>query len=103
MGYNSPMKVRWTLKFEDWVHRLKDEHAKGRIGMRLKRLGEGNFGQARSLGRGLSELKIDYGPGYRIYFTRRGDELVVLLCGGDKSTQDRDISVAFALLDELER
>jgi putative addiction module killer protein len=96
------VQVKWTAKFEDWVRKLRDERAKGRIALRLRRLGEGNFGQTRSLGSGLSELKIDYGPGYRIYFTKRGNELVVLLCGGDKSSQDRDIAAARGLIGQLE-
>ena len=95
------MRVKWTVQFEEWVGQLRDERAKGRIGSRIQRLRDGNFGQTRSLGRGLSELKIDHGPGYRVYFTMQGDQLVVLVCGGDKSTQDRDIAAARTLIDQL--
>ncbi len=95
------MQVKWTLEFQDWLDHLRDRGAQAIIDARIARLRDGNFGHARSLGQGLSELKIDYGPGYRIYFTRRGDTLVILLHGGDKSGQTRDITRARALVEQL--
>jgi len=76
---------------------LRDPEARYRIDARVLRLAQGNAGQSRSVGGGVSELKIDYGPGYRVYLTRRGLELVVLLCGGDKSSQSKDIKLAVRL------
>ncbi len=84
--------------FRDWLNGLKDRRAGSVIVGRLRRASEGNLGQTRSLGAGLSEMKIDFGPGYRVYFTRAGDRIVVILCGGDKSTQSRDIERAAEIL-----
>ncbi len=95
------MQLKWTVEFQDWIDHLRDRRAQAIIDARIARLRERNFGQTRSLDSGLSELKIDFGPGYRIYFTRRGDLLVVLLCGGDKSSQTRDIARARALLEQF--
>jgi len=83
-----------TTRFDHWLEKLKDVSARQIITKRMRRLADGNFGASRSLGHGLSELKIDFGPGYRLYFTRRGDTIVWLLCGGDKSTQAADIALA---------
>lgn len=80
--------------FEHWLDNLKDITVRGRIHARLNRLRLGNFGDARSLGRGLWELRLDFGPGYRIYFGRQNKQVVVLLCAGNKSTQQRDIELA---------
>ncbi len=80
--------------FLEWLNSLKDERAIDRIKARLARVRLGNFGQTRSLGAGIQELKIDYGPGYRIYFGQDGDVLVILLCGGDKRKQDEEIKAA---------
>ena len=80
---------------------LKDRHARIRIAARIRRLELGLFGDAKSLGEGVSELRIDHGPGYRVYFVRRGAEAVILLCGGDKRTEDRDIKAAKAIATEL--
>ncbi|HEY2291744.1 MAG TPA: type II toxin-antitoxin system RelE/ParE family toxin [Thermoanaerobaculia bacterium] len=88
------LTLRQTEAFTEWLRQLRDERARARINVRLRRLSEGNAGQVRSVGGGVSELKIDYGPGYRVYFTRRGLEIVVLLCGGDKGSQSRDIEAA---------
>lgn len=77
-----------------WLDKLKDQEAKQRIQARINRLRLGNFGQTNSVGEGLRELKIDYGPGYRVYFGQEGNEIVILLCGGDKSTQSDDIKKA---------
>ncbi len=78
----------------------RDLQARARIAVRIDRLADGNPGDAKSVGDGVSELRIDYGPGYRLYFTRKGDRLVILLCGGDKSSQDRDIRQAKAMAKE---
>ena len=80
-----------TDAFRDWLDALRDLDARKRIVRRILRLEAGLFGDAKSVGAGISELRIDHGPGYRLYFIRRGGELVILLCGGDKSTQDSDI------------
>jgi putative addiction module killer protein len=80
--------------FDEWLDHLRDERAKGRIVQRLVRLAAGNPGDVKPVGEGVSELRIDYGPGYRVYYMQRGEEIIVLLCGGDKSTQGRDIRKA---------
>jgi putative addiction module killer protein len=85
----------------EWRAGLRDAVARKRIGARIDRLSFGNFGDAKSVGEGVSELRLDFGPGYRIYFVQRGDVLVILLCGGDKSTQARDIAKAKRLAQEL--
>lgn len=77
-----------------WERKLKDGRAKAAIAARIFRLANGLPGDVSPVGQGVSELRIHYGPGYRVYFQQRGDELVILLCGGDKSTQSRDIEVA---------
>ena len=89
-----PITVVDTADFSRWLAGLRDGQAKGRILARLRRLSIGNFGDTRSLGGGLHELRIDYGPGYRIYFARRGGALVLLALGGDKSRQRTDIARA---------
>ena len=91
------IEVRRTASFRTWLRGLRDERAKARIVSRIDRLTLGNFGDVKPAGEGISELRIFYGPGYRVYFTRRGEVLVILLCGGDKSTQDRDVKTAKAL------
>jgi len=92
--------LRKTQEFVEWLRHLRDRRARERIEIRLLRLQAGNFGLVRSLGGTVSELKIDYGPGYRVYLTQRGDQIVVLLCGGDKSSQSRDIERAKRLAAE---
>jgi putative addiction module killer protein len=77
--------------FTDWLNGLRDGQARAIIRVRLDRISLGNFGDSRPVGEGVMEARIDFGPGYRVYFARNGEALVVLLCGGDKSTQDRDI------------
>ena len=79
------------IPFAVWLRSLRDERARQKIQVRLGRVRLGNFGVVRPVGEGISELVIDYGPGYRIYFNQTGDEIVILLLGGDKSTQDNDI------------
>lgn len=91
------IEVRQTTAYADWFEKLRDRQARTRIDLRIRRLSLGNPGDVEPVGRGVSELRIDYGPGYRIYFVRRGQALVILLAGGDKRTQDRDIKVAIEL------
>ena len=88
------IEVRQTEVFAAWFRRLADANARARINVRIRRLSLGNPGDVKSVGGGVSELRVDYGPGYRVYFTRRGEALVLLLCGGDKRTQDADIAAA---------
>lgn len=94
-------EVRQTAEYAHWFKALRDGMAAKRIVARVRRLAEGNPGQHRVLKAGVCEMKIDYGPGYRVYYTRRGDVLVILLCGGDKRTQDADIKTAEALANEV--
>lgn len=88
------IEVRRHPEFEAWMAGLRDERAKAKIAQRVARVEMGNFGDAEPVGEGVSELRIHYGPGYRVYLTQVGKAVVVLLCGGDKSTQDRDIKHA---------
>jgi putative addiction module killer protein len=88
--------------FDAWLRSLRDRQAKARIEVRIRRLSLDNPGQYRSLKNGINELKIDYGPGYRVYYTFRNQSLVLLLCGGDKSTQDQDIKTALRILKQWE-
>jgi len=94
------LEVRQTLLFRDWLDNLKDRQAVKRIAQRIARLESGLFGDTKFFD-GIGELRIDYGPGYRVYFVRRGDVLIVLLCGGDKSTQKKDIERARKLATEV--
>jgi putative addiction module killer protein len=89
--------------FAEWLYSLSDRNAAARVQIRLDRLRLGNFGDARSLGNGLSELRIDIGPGYRVYFMVEGRSVVMLLCGGDKSTQQKDIRRAREYLTDYRR
>ena len=95
------IKVSQTAVFADWFRRLRDLKARARILVRIDRLALGNPGDVEPVGDGVSEMRIHYGPGYRVYFVRRGDEIVVLLCGGDKGTQARDIDLAKRLAREV--
>ena len=88
------LELKQTETFRKWRIRLRDEKTRGLIASRLDRLAYGNAGDVKPVGQGISELRIDYGPGYRIYFQKRGGSIVLLLCGGDKSTQARDIKTA---------
>ena len=94
-------EVRRTAEFIDWLVRLKDVQARARIAKRIDRIAAGNLGDAKSVGGGVSELRFDFGPGYRVYFTRRGDVVVILLCGGDKASQAQDIERARILAQEV--
>jgi putative addiction module killer protein len=96
------IEVRQTDEFRSWLLNLRDDRAVTRIAGRIRRLEQGNPGDMKSVGEGLLEMRIDYGPGYRIYCVRRGPVVVVLLCGGDKRGQQRDIRRARALAAELE-
>jgi putative addiction module killer protein len=92
--------IRQTETFRRWEQKLRDRMAKAVIADRILRLSIGLFGDAASVGGGVQELRVHYGPGYRVYFQRRGSNVVLLLCGGDKGTQDRDIEVARRLATE---
>ena len=91
------IEVRQTEEFSGWLRRLRDADAVARIVGRIRRMELGNPGDAKSVGKGVMEMRIAYGPGYRIYYVQRGTEIVILLCGGDKRTQRQDIKRAQAL------
>lgn len=95
------MRVRVTEVYLDWINSLRDLAGRARVQVRVDRLVHGNPGKHRILTHGVRELKIDFGPGYRVYYTERDGDLIVLLAGGDKSTQSRDIKVAIALAKNL--
>jgi len=102
MGYNPSMiEIRKTEVYARWIDGLRDIRARARILARVERLATGNPGDAEPVGEGVSELRIHYGPGYRVYYTQRGQELVILLAGGDKRTQARDIKTALRLARNL--
>lgn len=94
------LELKQTETFQRWHIRLKDVRIRALIASRLDRLAFGNAGDVKPIGRGISELRIDYGPGYRIYFRKRGNTIIILLCGGDKSTQAKDIKTAKRLAAE---
>jgi putative addiction module killer protein len=91
------IEIRQTAVYASWFAQLRDRQARARIDVRIRRLSLGNPGDVRPVGEGVSELRIDYGPGYRVYFVQRGSTLVILLAGGDKRTQDQDIRLALEL------
>jgi len=95
------IELRQTDTFREWLRNLRDDKAVARIVLRMRRLEQGNPGDAKSVGAGVLEMRIDYGPGYRVYYVQRGPIIVVLLCGGDKRTQARDVKRAKALGKEL--
>ena len=95
------LEVRRTDTFDAWLQGLRDVRAKARIARRIDRLALGNPGDVKPVGAGVSELRVDYGPGYRVYFVLRGEALILLLCGGDKGSQDRDIGRAKAIAETL--
>jgi putative addiction module killer protein len=94
--------IRETEHFKTWIRGLSDRVTQAIINARIRRISAGNFGDSKPVGGGVSELRIDYGPGFRVYFTRWGEEIVILLCGGDKSTQGRDIETAKQIAQNLE-
>lgn len=95
-------EIRRTDTFSEWLRSQSDGRAKAKIAARIDRLAHGNAGDVAPVGEGVGEMRIHYGPGYRVYFVQRGAALVLLLCGGDKSTQDSDIRTAKRLANELE-
>jgi len=95
------VEVRQTKEFSAWLHRLRDANALARIVARIRRMEQGNPGDTRSVGKGIVEMRIPYGPGYRIYYVHRGAQIVILLCGGDKRTQRQDIEQAQILTETL--
>lgn len=96
------IEIRKTSTFGQWLDGLRDLQARARIQARIERLATGNPGDVEPVGEGVSELRIHYGPGYRVYFRQRGQELIVLLAGGDKSTQTRGIQAALRLARNLQ-
>ena len=95
------VQIEKTDDFNDWLSGLRDSRARAIIMSRIDRISLGLFGVCKSVGQGVSEVKIDYGPGYRLYFVKRGSVIIVLLCGGDKSTQSRDIKKAIKMAQEI--
>ena len=91
------IEIRQTETYAEWFASLRDQKARARMDVRIRRLSLGNPGDVKPIGSGVSELRIDYGPGYRVYFSQRGPMLIILLAGGDKGTQDRDIKKALEL------
>jgi putative addiction module killer protein len=94
-------EIRKTETFVQWLDELRDIHARARVQARVERLAAGNPGDVRPVGEGVSELRIDYGPGYRVYYTMRGRTVLILLAGGDKRTQAADIKTALRLARNL--
>lgn len=95
------IEVRQTDHFAQWLRKLRDVRARTKIVTRIRRAEFGNFGDVAPVGDGVSEMKVHYGPGYRIYFVQDGEEIVILLCGGDKSSQERDIARAKEMSKEI--
>ena len=95
------IEIKFTEDFSNWLAALRDRKARLIILSRLDRVAEGNFGDVAVIGEGISEIRIHYGPGYRLYFVKRGNTVVVMVCGGDKSSQSRDILKAKMLVKEL--
>jgi putative addiction module killer protein len=102
LGYTPQTRVKKTDEYRDWLDRLRDQAGRARILVRVDRLIHGNPGSHRNLQGGVSELKIDFGPGYRVYYTQRGEQLLLLLIGGDKSSQTKDIAKAQQLAKDFE-
>jgi putative addiction module killer protein len=96
------IEVRQTEVFSNWLRKLRDHNARARIQIRIRRLSLGNFGDVKPVGEGVSELRIDYGPGYRVYLQQQGNLLVLLLAGGSKKTQQTDIAKAMKLAKEAQ-
>lgn len=94
------ISIKYTLYMEKWLESLKDQRALARIVSRIERIRNGNFGDVKPVGSGVSKLRVHYGSGYRIYFVNRNNEVVILLCGGDKNSQQNDIQFAKTLAKE---
>ena len=94
-------EIRKTAEFAAWLDGLADVRARARVQARVERLAAGNPGDVKPVGQGVSELRIDYGPGYRVYFIRKGKKVIVLLAGGDKTTQAADVKTALRLASNL--
>jgi putative addiction module killer protein len=95
------VEIRKTELFAKWIDNLRDIQAKARVLVRIERLASGNAGDVKPVGEGISEMRIDHGPGYRVYFTKRGSEVIILLAGGDKGSQASDIKTALRLARNL--
>lgn len=95
------MKSHKTDEFDKWLKALGDQRAVARIASRIERLGLGNPGDVKAVGEGVSEMRIQYGPGYRVYYKQTGKRIMLLLCGGDKASQDKDIKRAWEIAAEL--
>ena len=95
------LEIRKTETYAQWIDNLRDLQARARVQVRIERLAAGNSGDVKAVGEGVSELRIDYGPGYRVYLIKRGREVVILLTGGDKTTQAADIKTALRLARNL--
>jgi putative addiction module killer protein len=95
------IEVRETATFSNWLSGLRDARAKAEVARRVRRLALGNSGDVKPVGDGVSELRIHYGPGYRVYYVQRGSILIILLCGGDKSSQAKDVARARELAKEV--
>ena len=96
------VEIRRTSIFDKWLRKLRDASARAKVLVRIQRLALGNPGDVKPVGEGVSEMRIDHGPGYRVYYTQRGSQVIVLLVGGDKSSQESDIARAIELARELE-
>lgn len=95
------IEIRKTEHFANWLDNLRDIQVKARVLVRIERLASGNAGDVKPIGEGVSEMRVNYGPGYRVYFVQRGSELIILLAGGDKSSQPRDIKASIRLAQNL--
>ena len=95
------LQIRKTDVYVNWIDGLRDQQGRARILARIERLAAGHAGDVKPVGNGVSELRVDFGPGYRVYFTSRGREIVILLAGGDKSSQNKDIQTALKLAKNL--
>lgn len=95
------LEIRRTDAFDRWLRKLKDDRARAKVAARIQRMAQGNFGDVSPVGEGVSELRIHEGPSYRVYFVQQGSAIIVLLCGGDKASQSRDIAAARVLAKKL--
>lgn len=98
-----PFEIEATRAFEKWFRNLRDRKARASINIRIRKASLGNLSDSKSVGGGVSEMRIDYGPGYRVYFTKRDNTIIILLCGGSKKTQSSDIRTAREILEDIRR